>query len=280
MRADQADQPQVPDDEVEEQSVEDATRLSARLIYEVIRRDGAEELNRPTSSLIFSGLAAGILIAFSVIGEAIFRTHLPKGQDWTFLLENLGYTFGFLLVILGRMQLFTENTITTVLPMMARPSMGNVRRICRLWGLVLGANVVGCFVAGTFMAYSGTFTPGVLTSIGELARHATGFDPWTAFVKALPAGVLIAALVWMLPTAPRNPFPIILAFTWLIAAGDFTHVVAGSVEMAFLLVLGELSPADAAFRFFLPVLAGNVVGGTAVFTLVTWAQVRAEVEET
>ncbi len=73
--------------------------------------------------------------------------------------------------------------------------------------------------------------------------------------------------------------PLIILITWLIALGDFTHIIAGSVEMAFLMVQGELSLAPAVFRFFLPVLAGNVIGGTAVFTLLTWAQIRPEVEE-
>jgi hypothetical protein len=92
----------------DEQSMQDATKLSSRLIYEVIRRDGEEELERPTRSLVWSGVAAGIMISFSVLGEAIFRTYLPDTPS-SYLIENLGYSLGFLLVILGRMQLFTEN---------------------------------------------------------------------------------------------------------------------------------------------------------------------------
>ncbi|RVV98255.1 formate/nitrite transporter family protein [Mesobaculum littorinae] len=262
--------------EVEEDSVEDATRLSARLIYEVIRRDGHDELNRPRHSLIWSGLAAGILISFSVIGEAIFRAYLPDAK-WIFLLENLGYSFGFLLVILGRMQLFTENTITTVLPLMAQPCREYLWKVVRLWGIVLTANVVGAFVAAAFLIMSGAFQPEVLDAIRELSLHATGMSPWQAFVKALPAGVLVAAIVWMLPTAPRQPFFIILTFTWLLAAGDFTHIIAGAVEMAYLLLQGDLALGQAVFGFFFPVLIGNVIGGTAVFTMITWGQVKAEV---
>nr|WP_315899399.1 formate/nitrite transporter family protein [Leisingera aquaemixtae] len=98
-------------------------------------------------------------------------------------------------------------------------------------------------------------------------------------MRGIPAGVLIAALVWMLPRANGSELALIVLFTWLIALGDFTHIIAGSVEMAFLMVQGELGLFPAVFRFFLPVLLGNVIGGTAVFTLLTWAQIRPEVKE-
>ncbi|MEM9637881.1 MAG: formate/nitrite transporter family protein, partial [Pseudomonadota bacterium] len=82
--------------------------------------------------------------------------------------------------------------------------------------------------------------------------------------------------VWMLPQAEAAKFFIILVFTWLIAAGDFTHIVAGSVEMAVLVWMGDITAATAIGGFFLPVLAGNIVGGTAIFTLMAWGQVRDE----
>ena len=103
------------DAQAEEKSVSEATALSPKLIYEVIRREGEEELARSKRSLIWSGIAAGVMISLSVLGEAVFRTYLPDTAH-RFLIENLGYSLGFLAVIMGRMQLFTENTITTVLP--------------------------------------------------------------------------------------------------------------------------------------------------------------------
>jgi formate/nitrite transporter FocA (FNT family) len=261
--------------EEEEHSVAEATRLSARLIYEVIRRDGEEELARPLASLVWSGLAAGILISFSVTGEAIFRAHLPDAA-WRALVENLGYSAGFLLVILGRMQLFTENTITTVLPLMARFSRANLFGTLRLWGTVLAANLAGCSVAAGFMLWTPAFPPEVVAASLELARHALAMEPVEAVFRAMPAGVLIAALVWMMPSLPSAAVGMIVAFTWLIAAGDFGHVVAGSVEMALLVLEGETGLAEGISGFFLPVLAGNVLGGTLVFTLLAWAQVSRE----
>ena len=262
---------------VEEFAVRDASRLNSKLIYEVIRRDGEEELERPTGSLLWSGMAAGILISFSVLGEAIFRGYLPE-ENWRDLVENLGYSFGFLFVILGRMQLFTENTITTVLPLVAERSIACLTATFRLWSIVLGANVVGAFFAAWFMASSGVFDGVIENAIVELSRHATGFPPLDALLRGIPAGILVAAIVWMMPGQNGGEILLIILFTWLIAAGDFTHIIAGSVEMWVLILRGELGAIDAMFRFFVPVLLGNVLGGTAVFTLLAWGQVKAEVE--
>lgn len=262
--------------EQEETSVKNATRLSARLIYEVIRRDGEEELERPTVSLIWSGIAAGVLISLSVLGEAIFRTYLPPTPG-SFLIENLGYSLGFLVVILGRMQLFTENTITTVLPVMKRKSLSCLISMLRLWVIVLLANIVGAFIAAYYMTLPDVFSEDLRVSITELSEHAVGMGAHQSFLRAIPAGVLVASIVWMMPSSQSGGFFIILAFTWTIAAGDFTHIIAGSVEMAYLVWQGGLGTSAAVFDFFLPVLAGNIVGGTAIFTMLAWGQVKNEV---
>lgn len=262
----------------DENSIQDAAKLSPLLIYEIIRRDGEEELERPTRSLIWSGIAAGIMISFSVLGEAIFRTYLPDTPS-SYLIENLGYSLGFLLVILGRMQLFTENTITTVLPFMVTPTRQMFGRICRLWGIVLAANVVGAFAIATVFGHTAAIPPELMPALMSLSEHAVGMPAGDSFMRAIPAGILIAAIVWMLPQLENGVFYVILVFTWLIAAGDFTHVVAGSVEMALLAVTGNLGFYDAVFGFFLPVLMGNIVGGTVIFALMAWGQVKDEIVE-
>lgn len=262
----------------ESQIIQDSLSLSPRLVYQIIRMEGEEELARPLRSLIWAGIAAGMLISFSVLGEAILRTYLPDTPS-RYLIENFGYSFGFLLVILGRLQLFTENTITTVFPLVSEPTPRMFLSVMRLWGIVLSANVVGAFAAAALFAYTPAIPPEVLPAITSLSEHALGFEPDVAFMRAIPAGILVAAIVWMLPQAPGSTFILIVAFTWLIAAGDFTHIVAGSVEMWFLLLTDGTTASTAVFSFFLPVLAGNIAGGTAVFTLMAWGQVKDELEE-
>lgn len=264
------------EEEAEREIVEEGVGISPRLIFETIRREGEEELERPVRALWWSGIAAGILISFSVLGKSLFRAYLPEA-DWTPLVENLGYSLGFLMVILGRMQLFTENTITTVVPVVLRQDMNSFIRTARLWGIVLGANVVGAFVIAAFFGLTPVLKPELLEAMIKISEHATGMEPMIGLISGIPSGILIAAIVWMMPSAPNNKIILVVIFTWLIAAGDFTHIVAGSVEMALLLLLGELGIGQAVFGFFLPVLIGNVIGGTVVFTLLTYAQIRPEI---
>ncbi len=262
----------------ESQIIQDSLSLAPRLVYQIIRMEGEEELARPLRSLIWAGVAAGMLISFSVLGEAILRTYLPDTPS-RYLIENFGYSFGFLLVILGRLQLFTENTITTVFPLVSEPTPRMFVSVMRLWGIVLSANVVGALAAAALFAHTPAIPPELTPAITSLSKHALGFEPGVAFMRAIPAGILVAAIVWMLPQAPGSSFILIVAFTWLIAAGDFTHIVAGSVEMWFLLLTDQTTVNTAVFSFFLPVLAGNIAGGTAVFTLMAWGQVRDELED-
>jgi len=273
-----AETPDLIEEAREDELVEDASGLSPRLIFETIRRHGEEELRRPTRTLFWSGIAAGILISFSVLGEAYLRYYLPD-TDWRFIVENMGYSLGFLLVILGRMQLFTENTITTVVPVVISPSRLTCYRVTVLWSVVLFANIIGAFAIATFLVYTPVLTPELLEVVVGLSQHATGFPPWEGLVRGIPAGILIAAIVWMLPSAQNNEVLLIVIFTWLIALGDFTHIIAGSVEMAILAVQGMIGFGAAVFGFFLPVLIGNVLGGTAVFTMLTFAQIKHEIED-
>ncbi|WP_298921942.1 formate/nitrite transporter family protein [uncultured Roseobacter sp.] len=266
------------DERQEEASVQEATALAPKLIYEVIRREGEEEMARPKRSLIWSGIAAGVMISLSVLGEAIFRTYLPPSKS-SYLIENLGYSLGFLAVIMGRMQLFTENTITTVLPVMVARTWYSLGCMLRLWTIVMSANVVGAFAVAALFVFTPAIAPEVMKAVVDLSHHATGMGANAAFWRAIPAGVIVALIVWMLPQADSAKFFIVLIFTWLIAAGDFTHIVAGSVEMAVLVWMGELSASGAIGGFFIPVLAGNIIGGTVIFALMAWGQVRDELPE-
>jgi formate/nitrite transporter FocA (FNT family) len=264
-------------DKADRAQAADMTDVKSFVIFEVIRRQGDHELSRPFSALWWSSVTAGLAISTSVLAEGFLVAALPHAP-WATLVSSLGYTVGFLVVILGRMQLFTENTITTVLPVVARRTMSCLMSMLRLWGIVLAANVVGALVAAAFLAIPDVVSPEVSAAIAELSHHAVGMGAGQSFLRAIPAGVLVAAIVWMMPSTAGNAFFVILTFTWLIAAGDFTHIIAGSVEMGYLLWHGELGLGAAAGGFFLPVLAGNIVGGTAIFTLLAWGQVRNEVD--
>lgn len=250
-------------------------RLASPTIYEIISEEGKEELNRPFHSLMWSAFVAGICISFSLIGEGIIQYYSPDAKPY-FLLSNFGYTIGFLIVILGRFQLFTENTITVVLPLLEQFSLKTLQTIAALWGTVLTFNMLGTFAFALLITFFPFFSPELMTTFLDVSSHAVARDAGDIFLQAIPAGFLIAALVWMLPSANGAQFWVILLMTYLIAIGDFAHIVAGSAE-AFLLVLnGQIFLLDCAM-YLIAACAGNILGGTGLFALMAYAQVRKEI---
>ncbi|CAA0241551.1 MULTISPECIES: formate/nitrite transporter family protein [Acinetobacter] len=262
----------------EKMAVEEHEKLSPRLVYEIIRRDGAEELDRPTAALIFSGIAAGLVISFSFVFKAIIASYIPTDAIWTDLITNFGYTIGFLIAILGHMQLFTENTITTVVPLFKPFTLDKLRAVGRLWGIVFLCNIIGTALASLFFLTTDLFTPNIDKALDELAHHVASFSATQNLLKGVMSGLLIAALVWMLPSV-SNKFLVIFFMTYLIGLGDFTHVVVGSTEMSYLVWQGEASLGEYLFNFLIPTTIGNIIGGTGVFTLLIYGQVTEELEQ-
>jgi formate-nitrite transporter family protein len=246
------------------------------VIYEVVRKLGDEEMDRPIFSLWWSGVAAGLSISFSLLTQAILQSHLPDAS-WRLLLTSLGYCVGFVMVVLSRQQLFTENTITAVLPVVANPTVANLWRLLRLWSVVLAANMAGTFVAALLCTVTPVLSPELKAAMLDIAGHITHHSWMEMAVRAIASGFLIAAMVWLLPSAEAAQFHVIVMITYLIAAAGFMHIVAGSVEAFFLALNGYLAVQPMITHFFVPVLIGNVIGGTALFALIAYAQVVKEI---
>lgn len=259
----------------EVEDVEQRLRLRAPVVYQIVKQEGEEELARPLASLWWSGLAAGLGISMSVVTEGLLHRHLPDAP-WRPLVENLGYCVGFLIVVLGRLQLFTENTITAVLPLMIERSRRNVYLLLRLWAVVFLANIVGTFLFAAAVTHGGLFGEDQVEAFREISRHFMLKDAAEMALHGIPAGFLIAAMVWMIPSAENAEFWVITAITYLIALGDLSHVVAGSTEAFLLLIHGEISLWTTFGTFMFPTLFGNVVGGTVLFTMLAYGQVKEE----
>jgi formate/nitrite transporter FocA (FNT family) len=265
---------------ITEQEIEDIEERSSPrtpVIYEVVRRLGEQEMERPVTSLWWSGVAAGLSISFSLLAQAILQVGLPD-EPWRPLITSFGYAVGFIMVVLSRQQLFTENTITVVLPVMAEWSPRNVGLLARMWAIVLAANVVGTLFAALFCTFTPVITPELRDAMIAISRHAVlRGDVIEMFLKGISAGFLIAAMVWLLPSADAAQILVIALMTYLIGAGGFAHIVAGSMDAFMLIANGDLAWQRMILDFFLPVLAGNVVGGTVLFALLSYAQVMHEI---
>jgi formate/nitrite transporter FocA (FNT family) len=246
------------------------------VIYEIVRRLGEEEMARPAISLWWSGLAAGLSISFSVLAQSILYTHLPD-TSWRPLVSELGYSVGFVMVVMSRQQLFTENTVTAVLPVMAERSFASLASLARMWGIVLAANLVGTLLAAAVCTFTPTLSPDLYDGMIVLSRHLLGHSDIEMFFKSIGAGFLIAAMVWLIPSAESAQFHVIILLTYLIAAGGFMHIIAGSVEAFLLFLHGDMDALQLGINFLLPVLLGNIVGGTALFAMIAYAQVMKEI---
>ncbi len=260
---------------VDAKALDRSARLSTPLIYEVLRREGEQEMERPLSSLWWSGVAAGLSLSLSLLAQAVLQSHLPD-TPWRPLVSSLGYCLGFLVAVMARHQLFTENTITPVLPLAAKPTLRNLSRMGRLWGVVLAANFSGTLCAALFYMFTPVVSPDIRAAMLDIASQTMAHAPGEMFARAIGAGFVIAAMVWLLPSAGQAQPLIVIVMTYLVAAAAFAHIIAGSLE-AFMLVLNGRAAAPLLIGFAGPVLAGNVIGGTLLFALISYAQVAEEI---
>ncbi len=262
-----------------EETVSDIARPDAYILHEVIRHGGDAELRRHGGALFLSAFAAGLSIALSLIVPGVLKSHLPEA-DWTKVITSMGYSVGFLVVVLGRQQLFTENTITPILPLLHDRSVKTTWRVVRLWAIVLGGNILGTLAIALLIAHAGAFEPSVQKAFAEISHDAIAHDFAATFVKAVFAGWMIALMVWFLPATGNAGAFIIMLMTWLVSLCSLAHVVAGSVEAFYLVVTGAATIGEYAGKFFLPTLLGNVFGGTTLVAVLNYGQVAPEVEET
>ena len=257
---------------VEQKQVEERLAIGAHVVYETIRREGEEELHRTASALGWSALAAGLSMGFSFIAEGLLMAHLPD-EPWRPLISRAGYCVGFLIVILGRQQLFTENTLTVVLPLLLRRDRATLLRMLRLWAVVLSANLVGTFLFALAIGRSSVFDAHTYQCLAEIGTSHMGAGFGTVLMRAIFAGWLIALMVWLLPGAESARVSIIIVLTYLIGISGFNHIIAGSTTMFFLVVTKSISLGTYITQFFFPTLLGNVIGGLALVAALGHAQV-------
>ncbi|MGC2659651.1 MAG: formate/nitrite transporter family protein [Bryobacteraceae bacterium] len=263
-----------PLNERQKQEAEDRTSISAVVVHEAVRRDGDEELQRPVSALAWSGLAAGLSMGFSFVVEGLIQAHLPDTR-WRPLLTNLGYPFGFLIVIIGRQQLFTENTLTAIIPLLARRNLTTLISVLRLWAIVLAANLIGAHLFAWVVSNTPMYSSGTQHALRDIALRAAAVSFGSAILRGIFAGWLIAMVVWMLAASESGKVGIIVILTYVVGISGLTHVVVGSVEVLFLVMIGEKSWISYLAGYMIPTLIGNIIGGVSLVSAVNHAQVVA-----
>ncbi len=265
--------------ERQKREVEEQSRPNAALIHETIRAEGESELERGAWALALSALAAGLSMGFSLVVEGELHALLPPGPARD-LISPLGYTIGFLIVVLGRQQLFTENTLTPVLVLIHNRDSKTLWQVLRLWSIVLAANSVGAIAFAAALAHDGAFPADVMQSFAMLGQQTVRAAFGVTFVRAVYAGWLIALMVWLLPAAEGARPMTIIIITYIVAVCGLSHIIAGAVDCAFAVAVGKAGWSDFLLRFFFPTLLGNIAGGVTLVAALNYGQVAPEIEGT
>ena len=247
----------------------------AAVLHEIIRTQGDQELERSIAALWWSALAAGLTMGLSLMAMGLLNSRLPDAEGFK-VIASFGYCAGFLAVILARQQLFTENTLTAVLPIMSKPTLANFGRLLRLWSVVLVGNLCGTLLVAYVMLHLPIFDSKTDLAFLDIGRKVMENDAGQMFAKGIVSGWMIATMVWMIPSMESAKMWIIILITYFMALGDFTHIVVGSAEVSYLVFAGELPWKDFWLVFAGPTLLGNIIGGSFIFALISHAQIRSE----
>jgi formate/nitrite transporter FocA (FNT family) len=255
------------------------TRLSALEIHENIRAPAEEELERPASSLLFSSLAAGMLIGFTFLASA-FASHYAA-DPIKHPVAAAFYPVGFIFVIMGRSELFTENTLEPVIPLLHKRDRRTLRQMLRMWGLLILGNLVGALIFAWIIGATNLLEPSLHPTMQKMAAESTSSGFGEIFYKAIFGGWLIALLAWLLASTVDTIAQ--LALIWVttapIAAFHFRHSIAGSVEAFYRAITGTAGWGEMLGGFVIPALIGNAVGGVLLVALFNYAQVAEEHQE-
>jgi formate/nitrite transporter FocA (FNT family) len=243
-------------------------RFSSDEIFQRILAAADEEIRVGKRELFFSGLAAGFAITITFL----LYTAMTAKTGGDPVLSAILYPLGFVYIILGDYQLFTENTLPPVALVLER--LASVPALLGIWGIVLAANLVGGIAGAFFLSSTGVFTPEAAGVAAGFAEKAIDTAWWTLFAKAVFAGLIVAGVVWVDYASRDTISRLVLVYVAFLAIpfGNLYHVVVSTTEMAYLVFQGELALTDGVWEFVLPVLLGNSLGGVALVTVVNYFQ--------
>jgi len=257
---------------------EEGTRLTAAQIHENVLRPAEREIRRPAAALLCSSLAAGLVIGFSPLASAYAALTAPEPYEHA--LASAAYPLGFIFVIMARSELFTENTLVPVVPLLERRDLRTLRLVGRIWGLLLAGNLAGTMLFGLVIARTGLLRPALAAELLEVSRSVTEGGVVEIAFGAVFAGWLMALLAWLLASTTDSTAQII--FIWLctapISAAHFPHSIAGATDAFYRAALGDASWGAMLWGFVTPAVIGNAIGGVLLVALLNYGQVLADRE--
>jgi formate/nitrite transporter FocA (FNT family) len=254
----------------QDDSAPDTRRLTAAEIFRAAIENAREELRRSDQKLAFSGVAGGLTMGLTALAVASMRA-MPGGVGP--IAPYLLYPIGFIAVIIGRAQLFTENTLYPVV--LVLDERRHLVKTLRLWAIVLASNLVGAFLFALLAVKSPALRPGILSQLIDLGKESMFGSGAHFFWSGVIGGWLIAMVAWTVTAShwTIGQFAIIYVFTFVVGIGHFAHCIAGSAEILSAVVAGSVPLADY-FRWLLPAASGNICGGVLMVSLLNYGQVK------
>lgn len=256
---------------VSAQHQKNLARPSAEEIFKQVATNARQELKRPSIALALSGFGGGAFMGLSALGTAITLVLLGDSNTAQ-ILSRMFYPVGFIVVILGRSQLFTENTLYPVALVLAeRREFWNT---LRLWAVVLPANVAGAFGFAMIAALTPALDPRIVQNLSKLGMAAVAHPAWTVFWSGVIAGWIIALAAWLVSGSHSitGSVMVIWMLTFIVGLGNFAHCIASSCEVM-VAVLVHQAAWTAYPQWFFPTVAGNICGGVGLVTILEYGQV-------
>ena len=259
------------------QTVVDTTRRTAPQILDNVARIARDELARNSRALAFSGLAGGLTMGLTGLGVATVQAMIGKGPMQN-LVAMLFYPVGFIAVIIGRAQLFTENTLYPVV--LVLDERDHIRNTLRLWGVVFASNVEGAALFALLACRTAAMGPKVVEALSNLGLVMAAQSASSAFWSGVMGGWLIALLAWLVSAShwTIGQIAIVWLLSFIVGIGHFSHCIASSGEFLSRVVTGNL-PLGRFFYWLGPATAGNILGGVLIVSLLNWGQVKAGADE-
>ncbi|MEM9884830.1 MAG: formate/nitrite transporter family protein [Bacteroidota bacterium] len=251
--------------------------FSSDEIFKRVVATAKEEVERLNRQLFVSGIAAGLSIGLAFFARATISAQIS--EDTSDLVGNILYPLGFVLIVLGRYQLFTENTLTPVTLVLTRIS--SIPELLRVWGVSLTANLIGAGCFAYLLANTGILEEKAIEKALYFGKHAIEVKPFaTLFWKSVLAGFIVASMVWLVHAVREAISRLFIVFTlmFLIPSGDLFHCIVGACEVLFYYFNGMASLLECA-RFFFTVVLGNIFGGVVLVAFLNFSQVRDEETE-
>jgi len=266
----------LPDQPKSVEKPEAGTRLSAAEIHDNVLGPAEEELERSAAGLLWSSFAAGLTIGFSFLMGGFAQTLVP--ERYAHAAAGIVYPVGFVFVVFARSELFTENTLEPVIPLLHKRDADTFKKMLRMWGLLLVGNLIGAAIFAFVMQRTSLIEADVKTHLDRMATLSTSDGFGLTFTRGIMAGWLIALLTWLMASTHESIAHLVLI--WLttapIALLNFRHSIVGSVEAFYRVAAGTSSIGEMFGQFIVPAVIGNTIGGVVLVALLNYGQVHHE----